>query len=121
MIKTLRYGMVGGDLKAFIGEVHRKAINFDTRAKLVAGCFSIDPILGKECAEAYGVDMSRNYLDYKEDVTKEKALNELTKRVHNGAIYLMHPKNKGNYLALDTFIKNMKKQGYTFDLVKNIK
>ena len=71
MIKTLRYGMVGGDLKAFIGEVHRKAINFDTRAKLVAGCFSIDPILGKECAEAYGVDMSRNYLDYKEMAEKE--------------------------------------------------
>lgn len=64
---------------------------------------------------------SADYLDFKEDVTKEKALNELTKRVHNGAIYLMHPKNKGNYLALDTFIKNMKKQGYTFDLVKNIK
>lgn len=64
---------------------------------------------------------SADYLDYKEDVSKEKALNELTKRVHNGAIYLMHPKNKGNYLALDTFIKNMKKQGYRFDLVKNIK
>lgn len=64
---------------------------------------------------------SADYLDFKEDVSKEKALNELTKRVHNGAIYLMHPKNKGNYLALDTFIKNMKKQGYKFDLVKNIK
>lgn len=71
MHKTLRYGMVGGDLKAFIGEVHRKAINFDTRAKLVAGCFSIDPVLGKECAEAYGVDMSRSYLDYKEMAEKE--------------------------------------------------
>ncbi len=71
MEKTLRYGMVGGDLKAFIGEVHRKAINFDTRAKLVAGCFSIDPVLGKETAIAYGVDMSRNYLDYKEMAEKE--------------------------------------------------
>lgn len=64
---------------------------------------------------------SADYLDFKENVTKEKALNELTKRVHNGAIYLIHPKNKGNYLALDTFINNMKKQGYRFDLVKNIK
>ena len=61
------------------------------------------------------------YLDFKETVSKEKALNELTKKVHNGAIYLIHPKNKGNYLALDTFIKTMKKQGYTFDLVQNIK
>lgn len=63
---------------------------------------------------------SADYLDFKEDSSKEKALNELTKRVHNGAIYLIHPKNKGNYLALDTFINNMKKKGYTFDLVKNI-
>ncbi len=71
MAEFLRYGMVGGDLKAFIGEVHRKAINFDTRAKLVAGCFSVDPVLGKECAIAYGVDMSRNYADYKEMAQKE--------------------------------------------------
>lgn len=60
------------------------------------------------------------YLDYKEDVSKEKALAELTSRVHNGAIYLIHPKNKGNYEAMDAFIKQMKSEGYTFDLVKNI-
>lgn len=63
---------------------------------------------------------SAYYLDYAENLTKEKALTELTVRVHNGAIYLIHPKNKGNYLALNDFINNMKKQGYTFDLVKNI-
>ena len=39
MAKLIRYGMVGGSLEAFIGEVHRKAINFDTRAELAAGCF----------------------------------------------------------------------------------
>ncbi len=61
------------------------------------------------------------YLDYAENVSKEKALQELTSRVHNGAIYLIHPKNKGNYEAMDDFIKTMKQQGYTFDLVKNIK
>ena len=63
---------------------------------------------------------SADYYDFDSTSTKEKALNELSKRVHNGAIYLIHPKNKGNYLALNTFINNMKKQGYTFDLVKNI-
>lgn len=63
---------------------------------------------------------SADYLDWKEDVSKEYALNELLKRHHNGAIYLIHPKNKGNYLALDSFIKEMKKLGYKFDLVKNI-
>ena len=36
----IRYGMVGGHMNAFIGEVHRKAIAFDPRAQLVAGCFS---------------------------------------------------------------------------------
>lgn len=61
------------------------------------------------------------YLDYADNVSKERALEELTSRVHNGAIYLIHPKNKGNYEAMDTFIKRMKEQGYTFDLVKNIK
>ena len=71
MVKQLRYGMVGGDLKAFIGEVHRKAINFDTRAKLVAGCFSADEKLGVETAEAYNVDPSRTYKDYKEMAEKE--------------------------------------------------
>lgn len=73
MAEFLRYGMVGGDLKAFIGEVHRKAINFDTRAKLVAGSFSIDLNLAKETAEAYGVDPSRSYSDFKEMAEKESA------------------------------------------------
>ena len=64
---------------------------------------------------------SADYKDFDGDKTKEYALAELTKRLHNGAIYLIHPKNKGNYLALDSFIKEVKKQGYRFDLVKNIK
>lgn len=58
--------MVGGDVKAFIGEVHRKAIAFDPRVELVAGCFSIDWDLNKQTAEAYSVDSSRVYKDYKE-------------------------------------------------------
>ncbi len=63
---------------------------------------------------------SADYYDFAEDVTKEHALNELMKRYHNGAIYLIHPKNKGNYKSMDSFIKEMKKLGYKFDLVKNI-
>lgn len=63
---------------------------------------------------------SADYLDFNGDVSKEYALNEMMKRYHNGAIYLLHPKNKGNYEALDSFIKEMKKQGFSFDLVKNI-
>lgn len=64
---------------------------------------------------------SANYNDFSGTLTKEKALSEMIKRYHNGAIYLIHPNNKGNYEALESFIIEMKKQGYNFDLVKNIK
>ena len=40
MSHLVRYGMVGGDESAFIGKVHRRAIGFDERIELVAGCFS---------------------------------------------------------------------------------
>ncbi len=63
---------------------------------------------------------SANYNDFSGVLSKEKALSEMLKRYHNGAIYLIHPNNRGNYEALDSFIKEMKKQGYKFDLVKNI-
>ena len=63
---------------------------------------------------------SANYDDFSGTLTKEKALSEMLKRYHNGAIYLIHPNNKGNYEALESFIKEIKKQGYKFDLVKNI-
>ncbi len=64
---------------------------------------------------------SANYDDFSSVLSKEKALSEMVKRVHNGAIYLIHPNNKGNYEALEPFILEMKKQGFVFDLVKNIK
>lgn len=64
---------------------------------------------------------SADYLDFNGDVAKEYALTQLKKRVHNGAIYLIHPSNKGNYEAMDSFIRTMKNEGYTFDLVKSIK
>ena len=38
--KAIQYGMVGGGVGAFIGEIHRKAIGLDSKAKLVAGAFS---------------------------------------------------------------------------------
>lgn len=63
---------------------------------------------------------SSAYKDWDDKLTKEEALTSMIERVHNGAIYLLHPTSKGNYLALDNFIKTMKEKGYTFDLVKNI-
>ena len=63
---------------------------------------------------------SAAYQDWDNKLTKEEALKEMIKHVHNGAIFLIHPVSKGNYLALDSFIEMMKSQGYKFDLVKNI-
>lgn len=63
---------------------------------------------------------SADYLDWNGDVSKNIALTNLLSKYHNGAIYLIHPKNKGNYEALDSFIKKMKDLGYEFGLVKDI-
>lgn len=63
---------------------------------------------------------SASYDDFHDNLSKQEALTAMMKRYHNGAIYLLHPKNKGNYEALDEFIKNMKNLGYEFGLVKDI-
>ena len=61
MAKEIKYGMVGGSIYAFIGEVHRKALAFDTRAELVAGCFSNVESENIDTAKAYGVSAERTY------------------------------------------------------------
>ena len=72
MMKTVRYGMVGGDVHAFIGEVHRKAIGFDARAQLVAGSFSASsPDKNKETGETYRLDPKRVYSSYQEMAAEE--------------------------------------------------
>ena len=71
MAKEIKYGMVGGSIYAFIGEVHRKALAFDTRAELVAGCFSNVESENVDTAKAYGVAPERTYKDYKEMAAAE--------------------------------------------------
>ncbi|MDR3050627.1 MAG: Gfo/Idh/MocA family oxidoreductase [Oscillospiraceae bacterium] len=73
MSKKLPYGMVGGAYNAFIGEVHRKAIAFDPRATLAAGCFSIIPQENTDTGALYGVDSSRVYDNYQSMAEKESA------------------------------------------------
>lgn len=73
MAEKLRYGMVGGDLHAFIGEVHRKALNFDNRVELVAGSFSDIPEYNVETAEDYSVSPERTHQDYHEMAKAEAA------------------------------------------------
>jgi predicted dehydrogenase len=68
----LIYGMVGGGKGAFIGDVHRKAIAMDAKAKLVAGCFSQSFDNTLQTGEAWGVDKSRLYKTY-EDMLKAES------------------------------------------------
>jgi predicted dehydrogenase len=67
----LNYGMAGGGLDAFIGNVHRKAIYFDTRAKLSCGAFSRDGGKNAEAGEAFGIAPDRVYGSYREMAAKE--------------------------------------------------
>lgn len=63
---------------------------------------------------------SHAYNDYGGVVSKEESYNNLVTHLHPGAIYLLHPANKGNYEAMADFIIEAKKQGYRFDLVTNM-
>lgn len=73
----INYGMVGGDINAFIGEVHRKSIGFDTRAKLVCGCFSRNEEKNVETANEYGLNSNRVYKSYLDMAIEEGKRGEL--------------------------------------------
>jgi len=62
----LRYGMVGGGLGAFIGDVHRKSIALDGLAELVAGSFSRSPENNAATGKALGIRADRCYKTFEE-------------------------------------------------------
>ncbi|MCL2545313.1 MAG: Gfo/Idh/MocA family oxidoreductase, partial [Clostridia bacterium] len=72
MIEKINYGMVGGAHDAFIGDVHRKAIAFDPRAHLAAGCFSSAPKRNADTGVACNVDPARVYATY-QDMAKAES------------------------------------------------
>ena len=65
-MKKLNYGMVGGGPGSFIGDAHRKAINIDAMATLVAGCFSRTPEKCRETGAQLGVAPDRCYTTFDE-------------------------------------------------------
>ena len=73
MAAIIRYGMVGGGMNALIGEVHRKALKFDNRVELVAGCFSSHADRNAEVGVEYGLDPARVYANYEEMAKAEAA------------------------------------------------
>ena len=75
MAKQVLYGMVGGDAGAFIGDVHRRAISFESRVKLAAGCFSASsPEKNRSTGELLQLDPGRVYAGYQEMAEAEAAL-----------------------------------------------
>jgi predicted dehydrogenase len=70
---ALTYGMIGGGQGAFIGDVHRKAIGMDGKARLAAGCFSQSYENTLATGETWGIDKSRLYKSYQEMLRKEGA------------------------------------------------
>lgn len=71
MTDRLTYAMIGGGIGAFIGEVHRRAISLDDRARLVAGALSSTPEKSKLSADQLGLDPDRSYGSYHELFERE--------------------------------------------------
>ena len=72
-MKKLTYGMVGGGPGSFIGDAHRKSINIDAGAVLVAGCFSRSMDKCKETGAQLGVEEDRCYVSFEEMARAEAA------------------------------------------------
>lgn len=64
---------------------------------------------------------SHAFYDYGETISKEDAFKAMMDHYHPGAIYLLHPSNKGNYEAIEDFLLEMKQKGYRFALLDELK
>lgn len=53
--------------------------------------------------------------------TKEEAFKQIIPRLHNGAIILLHSTSKTNSEILDELITEIKKEGYRFEVLDNLK
>ncbi len=74
MNRKLRMAMIGGGKDAFIGAVHRLAMNMDGQVELVAGALSINPEIAIESGKVLFLNEDRVYTDYKVMLEKEAAM-----------------------------------------------
>ncbi|MEN9571367.1 MAG: hypothetical protein RL172_2598 [Bacteroidota bacterium] len=74
MNRKLRMGMIGGGKDAFIGAVHRLAMNMDGQVELVAGALSINPEVAVDSGKSLFLDEERIYTDYKVMLETEAAM-----------------------------------------------
>ena len=80
-MKKLSYGMVGGGPGSFIGDAHRKAINIDAQATLVAGCFSRTAEKCRQTGAELGIAEDRCYVSFEEMAKAEAETNEQLDRI----------------------------------------
>lgn len=66
--------MIGGGKDAFIGAIHRLALNMDGLIELKAGALSIDPVVAVDSGKSLFLDEDRIYTDYKTMLEKEAAM-----------------------------------------------
>ncbi len=74
MQRKLRMAMIGGGKDAFIGGVHRLAMNMDGQVELVAGALSVNPEIALDSGKSLFLEESRIYTDYKVMLEKEAAM-----------------------------------------------
>ncbi|MES2378492.1 MAG: Gfo/Idh/MocA family oxidoreductase [Bacteroidota bacterium] len=71
--RKLRMGMIGGGKDAFIGAIHRLAINMDGQVELVCGALSVNPEIALESGKLLFLHEDRIYTSYTEMLDKEAA------------------------------------------------
>ncbi|RTL58350.1 MAG: Gfo/Idh/MocA family oxidoreductase [Sphingobacteriales bacterium] len=74
MNRKLRMAMIGGGKDAFIGAVHRLAMNMDGQVELVAGALSVNPEIAVDSGKSLFLPEDRIYTDYKVMLEKETAM-----------------------------------------------
>ena len=74
--RKLRMGMVGGGKDAFIGAIHRYALNMDGLIELSCGALSINPDIAKDSGRSLFLPEDRTYLTYEEMMKKEASMPE---------------------------------------------
>ena len=72
--RRLRVGMVGGGRGAFIGAIHRTAVEIDGEAQVVAGALSSNAQTAAESAAAWY--LARSYDDYRQMAITERSLSD---------------------------------------------
>jgi predicted dehydrogenase len=72
--RKLRMGMIGGGKDAFIGAVHRLALNMDGLIELTCGALSHDAQIAKDSGEMLFLSPERIYTTYDEMFEKESKM-----------------------------------------------